>query len=441
MPPPNDAAHVGSQVMFLTNENDTFKNLRAGQKEHVQFGKNVDKKNEKSALFRAHQNEPFDHVANDHLGDNFFSLRNQDGSINAIGMDTPAGEDTDGGSSDGTSSQQAKTSLRWDDGSSLNADNTNYYVLPEPGQDSVVDGAIQLNRYGQHVPVSGSTSLTPGNLAATPLYGTYGVQKGDVGLITTADGRTTVGILGDFGPHAQIGEYSTSMLHDVAQTPTSSLAEGTVKLIVFPGSGASLLDENGHLKKMTPAELKNAMWKIAKARMAASSGGYVIMRGANTVVIGTGQKPAGFADPTCWNTSGAWHQYGSDTVSVEGKPFVRLGDFDSFRFQCVTGATSVQVYGQPTTKGTTAYPQMPLKSMPGWAQSIMEPRNAPSALKGLGVDANQGIPDNPLLSPYAAPVQDPPVNFGLQQAVGGNPDAGPFNVPFGLDAPTRSGTR
>lgn len=396
----NDAAHVDTKVLLLTNENERFKSLQKGKKEKLQVPEDATLKNSTARNFvKKHGHKAFDHVAHDKLGSDFWSLRNADGTFNSLGMKTPYAEDTDGGTADGSGSQSRHTSLRWAGGDSLNADNINYFVLPQDASDKVVDGAVQLNGWGQHA---------KGPSGAGAFAGTD-VKTGDVGMISTPGGGVTVGILGDRGPHAEIGEYSTSMLKDAGLVKangraltSSNLDDGSVQLSVFPGTRSELLDKNGQIAKivdpktgkerqMTPAELKKKMWEIVQRRLAAYSGGYVITRGANTVFIGKDQKQAGFADPICTNTSGAWHEFGSELVSIENRPMVRLGDFDSFRFQCVTGNAEIQVYGKPTNKNTTPYMQMPLSAMPAWSQSVM---GSKPKVPQLGEDY-QGVLDNP----------------------------------------------
>lgn len=440
----NDAAHVDTKVLLLTNESERFKNLTKGKKEKVQLPKDTKPKNSTARnIEKLHGNKAFDTVANDKLGSDFWSLRNADGTINSLGMKTPYAEDTDGGTADGSGSQSSKTSLRYDGGASLNADDTNYFVLPQSASDKVVDGAIQLNGWGQHA--KGPSGSGP--------FSDMGVETGDVGMISTPGGGVAVGILGDRGPHAEIGEYSTAMLKDAGLVnskgrvlTSSNLDDGAVQLSVFPGTRSELLDKDGQIKKiidpktgkerqMTPAELKKKMWEIVQRRLAAYSGGYVITRGANTVFIGKDQKQAGFADPLCTNTSGAWHEFGSDIVSIENKPMVRLGDFDSFRFQCVTGNAEIQVYGKPTNKNTTPYMQLPLSAMPAWSQSVM---GSKPQIPQLG-EAYQGVLDNPLFPEQrfpsfpSAPANPPAPQPSLLDSMGmGSSELGPLGKSLSL---------
>lgn len=111
--------------------------------------------------------------------------------------------DTDGkGSSHGDRWHQNQTSMRLADGSSLNADNTPYMVLPP-----------QLAKQ-------------------------YGVKPGDLALVRHGD-KVSPAIFGDVGPRNKLGEGSTRLAANLGinTDPNRGGTDKGVQYVVFPGSG------------------------------------------------------------------------------------------------------------------------------------------------------------------------------------------------------------
>ena len=97
---------------------------------------------------------------------------------------------------------QTRTSLRYGDGSSVNAHHVPYFVLP-------------LNRYQQ-----------------------FGVKKGDIAAVRY-NGRVEFAIFADVGPQQKLGEGSMALARQLGinSSPRRGGVGAGVEYIVFPRSG------------------------------------------------------------------------------------------------------------------------------------------------------------------------------------------------------------
>jgi len=106
---------------------------------------------------------------------------------------------------------QSRTSLRYKGGASVNAEQTNYFVLP-------------LERYQQ-----------------------YGVRLGDIAAVRYND-QVRFAVFADVGPHQKLGEGSMALAASLGVNPNprnGGTQRPEVEYIVFPGSGNGRPLHNG----------------------------------------------------------------------------------------------------------------------------------------------------------------------------------------------------
>lgn len=106
---------------------------------------------------------------------------------------------------------QSRTSLRYKGGASVNAEQTNYFVLP-------------LERYQQ-----------------------YGVRLGDIAAVRYGD-QVRFAVFADVGPRQKLGEGSMALAASLGVNPnprTGGTHKPVVEYIVFPGSGNGRPLHNG----------------------------------------------------------------------------------------------------------------------------------------------------------------------------------------------------
>lgn len=383
-----EASHVDQYV--LINENERFKFFRRGRKDKLrEKGKVVEKKIDKK------------------LGDNFWSVKGPNGETTAMGFDTPAARCTDGAPSgskthlnttsytfaepaigkNGKPTGKWKTSTDNQGGGYINANEIPYIVLPRDAT-SVTDkgGAVQLNQYGQHKATGVKQFQADGS--SSP-FKAVGMLPGDYVKVTNpANGKSAYAIVGELGPHAELGEYSVKLMNMLGMKPTSTISQGALQVTAFPGSGKRT-PSGSQIQKQNSQQIQQN-GKAAEDARSAYKGGYIIFKGIDSVLIGKEKKEAAFADPTCLHSGGGYMLEGSDSVSYGGRPAVRVGDPCSIGQASVSGEPTVQVFGNPTTLSLAPPPPQHFNPFPlgAWADrvmgSVVDPLAPPTSLGSMG---------------------------------------------------------
>jgi hypothetical protein len=339
-------SHVGQYV--LLNADDKFKDFKAGKPD----------KNGKYPLKKhTYQYKGKTRTSYYQQGKDFTEVYDGNGQRTQFSYDSGTSIDDDGsGGTPGDWSHQSDTSYKWDDGSNIDASQTNYVVLP--GHASGPGGPYE------------------------------GVQPGDYVTVTNpANGRSVSGIVADVGNYSQTGEMSTHMASDLGISPKNGLDmtdQNALHWDWYPGSG----DHNGiKIKRQTNDEIAKNAKKVAEARSV--KGGQVIIAGKSSVLISKQLMPAACVDPAVLHIGGCPMATGSDSVSVELCPATRVGDSCSCNKKVVSGDDTVQVGGACTSAKADPpqqnkftppslfdYPQMamPQQQVPGWAQSMLGPQ-------------------------------------------------------------------
>lgn len=349
---PNEMAHVGHYV--LTNADATFSKFKSGPpKEKKDKSKVYDKKK----------------------GRDFWKSTDENGNTSSMGFKAPAAICADGApKAVAGDTYQPTTSFQFTDGSQINADEIPYVVLPQT-----------KNTSGKWA--------SPDRVAGNPFHDA-GVQRGDYVKITNPQsGKSVYAIYGENGPSGEVGEISMAAARalGIKDSPisggfTNMTDSRYLNYEVFPGSGKR--SENGsRIQKQTNEEIQKNGRIAAGSRSVA--GGYVIVSGKDTVLVGQRMMPAAYADPLCVHIGGCPLALGSDSVFIDKRPAVRVGDSCTCGQKVVSGETSVLVFGNPTSEGAQAEPPAPfslwgmgqtqpkppfsLSVPPSWAQDALSP--------------------------------------------------------------------
>ena len=320
----NEIAHVGHYV--LQNADARFGKCKSGP------GKPKSKKDPTK-------------VYDKKKGKDFWTSTDESGKTNAMGFKAPAAICADGApKSVAGDTYQPTTSFQFTDGSQINADEIPYVVLPRT-KNAAGDWA--------------SPDRVPGN----PFYDA-GIQRGDyVKLTNPANGQSVYAIYGENGPSGEVGEISMAAARKLginASPISGGFTEMTdsryLQYEFYPGSGKR--SPNGsRIQKQTSDEIQHA----GRAADGAQSlrGGFVIVAGSDTVFVGKQQRPAAFASPLSFHEGGCPLHTGSDSVFLQGRPLVRVGDACTCGQKVVSGEGTVLVFGNPTTQGFQSPPLSP----------------------------------------------------------------------------------
>jgi uncharacterized Zn-binding protein involved in type VI secretion len=295
-------------------------------------------------------------------GKDFYTIKGEPGK-NAVGFTGPAAIDSDGTGEGTDSTHQSSTSVKWD-GKSLDASETPYVV----------------------VPTNDNVHFTTGN----PFYD-QGVRGGDLVRVTNpANGQTTYGVVGDFGPSGEVGEISQRVATDLGIDPDPNKGGFTEISKKNPGlqyefyPGSAVRKENGSLKPLTYDEIQTAGRAVSSAR--STRGGFRILTGNNTVLVGKEFQPVACADPRSYHVGGCPLTTGSIWVSVEGRPVSRVGDLCQCGRAVVSGEQSVQVFGDRTSQSAPLVNMLAIPDInkpwsdspePSWAKSALDVPTAP----------------------------------------------------------------
>jgi uncharacterized Zn-binding protein involved in type VI secretion len=353
-----EMSHVGRYV--LTNADAQFKDFKSGP------GKAKSKKDPTK-------------VYDKKKGKDFWQATDDSGKVSSMGMKAPAAICADGApKAIAGDTYQPTTSFQFTDGSQINADEIPYVVLPRTKNSS-------------------GNWASPDRVAGNPFYDA-GIQRGDYVKITNPqNGQSVYAIYGENGPQNQVGEISMAAARalGIKDSPisggfTNMTDSQYLNYEFFPGSGKR--SENGsRIQKQTSEEIQKNGRIAAGANSVA--GGFVIASGKDTVLIGPQWLPAAFADPQCVHEGGCPLLLGSDTVFIDNRPAVRVGDSCTCGQKVVSGDDTVFAYGNPTSEGARAsidspfslwgttppQPQSPfgpiinLSEPPAWAKDALGP--------------------------------------------------------------------
>jgi uncharacterized Zn-binding protein involved in type VI secretion len=316
---PNEMAHVGQYV--LQNADAKFAKFKSGP------GKPKSKKDKTK-------------VYDKKKGKDFWQATDQNGKVTSAGFKAPAAICADGApKAVAGDTYQPTTSFQFTDGSQINADTIPYVVLPQT-----------KNAKGNWA--------SPDRVAGNPFHDA-GIRRGDYVKITNPqNGQSVYAIYGENGPSGEVGEISMAAARalGINDSPisggfTTMTDAQYLNYEFFPGSGKR--SENGsRIQKQTAEEIQK------NGRIAAGgqsiAGGFVIASGNDTVLVGQRQMPAAFADPLCVHEGGCPLLLGSDTVFIDSRPAVRVGDACTCGQKVVSGEETVFVYGNPTSEGARA---------------------------------------------------------------------------------------
>lgn len=363
----NEIAHVGHYV--LQNADKAYSKFKSG------------------APKRRSKKDPTN-VYDKKKGRDFWTSTDDAGQTNAMGFKAPAAICADGAPKAVAGDTYAPTtSFQFTDGSQINADEIPYVVLPR---------------------AKGSDGewASPDRVDGNPFHDA-GVQRGDYVKITNPEnGETVYAIYGENGPSNQVGEISMAAARKLGLN-ASPISGGYTEMTdsrylqyeFYPGSGKR--SPNGSRIQTQTAEEIERNGRIA-AGSRSVSGGFVIASGNDTVLVGMGQMPAAFADPFCFHEGGCPLFTGSDSVFIQGRPSVRVGDACTCGQKVVTGEGTVLVFGNPTSQGTSPPPLSPFSlwgitpepkdpfglgdpfAVPGWAKGPLGPASTgPSILPSV----------------------------------------------------------
>jgi len=339
----NEMAHVGHYV--LQNADAKFEKFKSGP------GKPRSKKDPTK-------------VYDKKKGKDFWQATGPDGKVSSMGFKAPSAICADGApKAVAGDTYQPTTSFQFTDGSQINADEIPYVVLPQT-----------KNASGKWA--------SPDRVAGNPFHDS-GVRRGDYVKITNPqNGQSVYAIYGENGPSGEVGEISMAAARalGIKDSPisggfTTMTDSQYLSYEFFPGSGKR--SENGsRIQKQTSEEIQR------NGRVAAGgqsiAGGFVIASGKDTVLVGQRQMPAAFADPSCFHEGGCPLLLGSDTVFIDNRPAVRVGDSCTCGQKVVSGEETVFVFGNPTSEGATAPPPDPFSlwgAAPPQSSSFFPPIN------------------------------------------------------------------
>lgn len=352
-----EIAHVGHYV--LVNQDKAFSKFKSG------------------APKRRSKKDPTN-VYDKKKGRDFWAATDENGKTTAMGFKGPAAICADGApKAIAGDTYQPTTSFQFTDGSQINADEIPYVVLPRA---KGADGEW----------------ASPDRVDGNPFHDA-GIQRGDYVKLTNPEtGKSVYAIYGENGPQNQVGEISMAAARALGINPSpisGGFTEMTdaryLKYEFFPGSGKR--SPNGSRIQTQTAEEIQKNGRIAAGGQSIA-GGFVIASGNETVLVGVGQKHAAFADPLCIHEGGCPLLTGSDTVFIQGRPAVRVGDACTCGQKVVTGEGTIFVYGNPTTQGTSPPPLSPfdlwgirpqpkdpfgpidLNKPPAWAEDALGPQ-------------------------------------------------------------------
>ncbi len=364
----NEIAHVGHYV--LQNADKAFSKFKS------------------KAPTRRSKKDPTN-IYDKKKGRDFWTAKDEAGNTTAMGFKAPSAICADGAPKAIAGDTYAPTtSFQFTDGSQINADEIPYVVLPR---------------------AKGSDGewASPDRVDGNPFHDA-GVQRGDYVKITNPQtGQTTYAIYGENGPSNQVGEISMAAARKLginASPISGGFTEMTdaryLQYEFYPGSGKR--SPNGsRIQTQTAAEIEKNGRIAAGSRSV--SGGFVIASGNDTVLIGMGQKPVAFADPLCIHEGGCPLLLGSDTVFVQGRPLVRVGDACTCGQKVVTGEPSILVFGNPTSQGTAPPAPAPFSlwgavpppkdpfgdinpfKVPTWAEGPLGPQSTAPASTGPAI--------------------------------------------------------
>jgi uncharacterized Zn-binding protein involved in type VI secretion len=344
-------AHVGQYV--LVNMNTEFKDFSSGP---------------------ADENGVYDKKK----GRDFYASKDGQGNTSALGFKGPSAICADGApKAVAGDTYQPTTSFQFTDGSQVNADKVPYVVLPRT-KNAAGDWA------------------SPDRVSGNP-FNNAGVQRGDYVLVRNPqNGKSVYAIYGENGPSGQVGEISIAAARALGINPSPTKGGFTnmtdsqyLQYEIYPGSGKT--SPNGsRIEKQSAAEIQKNGKAAAEARGA--GGGYPITSGAQSVFVGTQQQPAAFADPLCIHTGTTGSCpiiEGSDSVFLEKRPATRVGDACSCGQRVITGEPTVQIYGSPTSQGTSLSGDAPIslwdaKPAAPSAFSLTDPSSGVSRAAGAG---------------------------------------------------------
>jgi len=317
----NELAHVGHYV--LQNADKLFAKFKSG------------------APKRRSKKDPTN-VYDKKKGRDFWTATDDSGKTTAMGFKAPSAICADGApKAVAGDTYQATTSFQFTDGSQINADEIPYVVLPQQ--------ANGTNKAGKTIWAS------PDKVAGNPFHDS-GVKRGDYVRVTNPEnGKSVYAIYGENGPANEVGEISMAAARGLGinDSPISGGFTGMtdsqyLHYEFYPGSGKR--SPNGsRIQTQTAEEIEKNGRIAAGGQMIA--GGFVIASGNDTVLVGRQRQPAAFADPLCFHEGGCPLLLGSDTVFIEGRPTVRVGDSCTCGQKVVTGEPSVLVFGNPTQTG------------------------------------------------------------------------------------------
>ncbi|MBK8257940.1 MAG: PAAR domain-containing protein [Polyangiaceae bacterium] len=353
-----EMAHVGHYV--LQNADAKFSKFKSGP------GKPKSKKDKTQ-------------VYDKKKGRDFWQSTDDSGNVNAMGFKAPAAICADGAPKGvAGDTYQPTTSFQFSDGSYINADTIPYVVLPQAKN-------------------SAGNWASAHNVKGNP-FGDAGIKPGDYVKITNpANGNTVYAIWGENGPSGEVGEISMAAARDLGLND-SPISGGFTTMTdsqylnyeFYPGSGKRT-PNGSRIQKQTSEEIQKA-GRIAAGERSVS-GGYVIVAGKDSVLVGKGQRPAAFADPRSFHEGGCPLALGSDSVFIDGRPAVRVGDACTCGQKVVSGEGTVFVFGNPTSQGAQPGPADPfslwglkpyppqspfgnidLNAPPAWAKDALGPQ-------------------------------------------------------------------
>ncbi|MEZ4297356.1 MAG: PAAR domain-containing protein [Polyangiaceae bacterium] len=340
----NEMAHIGHYV--LANADSKFSKFKSGP------GKERSKK-DKTKVFDKKK------------GRDFWQSTDESGNVSSMGFKGPAAICADGAPKKiAGDTYQPTTSFKFNDGNYINADTIPYVVLPQT-----------KNASGKWASAH--------NVKGNP-FGDAGIKPGDyVKLTNPQNGKSVYAIWGENGPSGEVGEISMAAARELGLNPspinggfTTMTDSQYLDYEFFPGSGKR---DGSRIEAQTAEEIQTNGRNAWAARSV--SGGFVILSGKDSVLVGVQQMPAAYADPFCVHVGGCPLLLGSDSVFIDNRPAVRVGDSCTCGQKVVSGEGTVLVYGNPTSEGTQA------------------PAVSPFSLWGIRPDQGLSFLENPFEPP------------------------------------------
>jgi uncharacterized Zn-binding protein involved in type VI secretion len=287
-------------------------------------------------------------------GKNFRATPGADGKTQKLSFEAPGHSNYDGTGRQGKTDQ--KHTAYKIDGASINGNQYSTYVLP----------AARGRGWYSDKDKRWKTDGNEGQPSAEGPFAKHGVTGLDIAEITTPTGGSSFAVLGDVGPFWNIGEISPKAAANMNINEAMKAGkQGTwgpnngfemvggkgLQYDMFPGSGdrvRALIAEKKKLGKPLTDEDIQRLGKQIKAERA-GGGGVPIVEGVDSVRVGKKQLPAANVAKSA-HLGGCPLAQGSETVSIEGKPFSRIGDKCTCGMAVVSGEATVVVGGAPSAE-------------------------------------------------------------------------------------------